>query len=108
MASFKEADLPKVPTVLLGGPLDGQRFAIPCMPPKLDVPIALSLPLKQPASSAPFARYGRAADDKPVAGVYVFLFEDCVGPNGEEVLYAPSPVAGPLVADAPEVSSTPF
>jgi hypothetical protein len=89
MASFDERDVPKVPVVLMGGPLDGQKYALPRVPPKLEVPLALSLPLKQPAFSAPFARYGRAPDDGLVAGFYVFLFEDRVGPNGETVLYAP-------------------
>lgn len=107
MASFDERDMPRVPVVLMGGPLDGQKYAIPRVPPKLEVPITMSVPLKQPASSAPFARYGRAADDEPIAGFYVFLFEDCVGPNGEKVVYAPNEFGTPVVTDVLEVSSTP-
>lgn len=105
MASFDERDMPKVAVVLMGGPLDGQKYAIPRVPPKLEVPISLSLPLKQPASSAPFARYGRAADE-PIAGFYVFLFEECTGPNGESVLYAPPQHDEPVAHEVPEVLST--
>lgn len=102
LASFDERDVPKVAVVLLGGPLDGEKYAIPRVPPKLEVPISLSLPLKQPASSAPFARYGRSAEDEPIAGFYVFLFEDCVGPNGEDVLYAPMDAPLATTTDSPK------
>ncbi|CAB4922326.1 unannotated protein [freshwater metagenome] len=107
MNSFNEKDFLKVPVVLMGGPLDGQKYALPRLPPKLEVPIRLSVPLKQPAANAPFASYGRAAEDEPMSGVYVFLFEECVGPNGEKVLYAPQLPKSSGVTQMPEVVSTP-
>lgn len=107
MNSFNEKDVPKVPVVLMGGPLDGQKYAMP-VPPGHAVPISVTVPLKQPASSAPFARYGRALGDEPIAGFHVFLFEECVGPNGEQVLYAPPEDVAPEVVEVPEVLSTPI
>lgn len=88
MSSFGENDVVHVPVVLLGGPLDGERFKVPRVPPKQTVPTSLSVPLKQPAATSPFAKYLREGDE-PVGGYYMFLFEDCFGPEGEKVLYAP-------------------
>lgn len=88
MTAFKDADVIHVPVGLLGGPLDGQRFKVPAVPPAQTVPTILTIPLKQPAATSPFARYVREGDE-PVGGYYMFFFEGCFGPDGEKVLYAP-------------------
>ncbi|WP_156464705.1 hypothetical protein [Aeromicrobium sp. Root495] len=89
MHNFDECSVVHVPAGLLGGPLDGQRFKIPAVPPDQTVPHALTIPLKQPAATSPFARYVREGDE-PVGGYYMFFFEGCFGPAGEKVLYAPT------------------
>lgn len=91
MPSLNENVLDHIAAVLLGGPLDGQRFRVPRVPPGQSIPVSVSIPLKQPASSSPRATYLREGDDA-VGGYYVFLFEECTGPNGESVLYAPEEV----------------
>lgn len=96
MSSFKDGDVEHVVAMLFGGPLDGERYRLPKVPPRGAVPSAVSLPLKQPANSSPFALYRRQGDE-PIGGSFVFVFDDFLGPNGERVLYAPSEV---LIADA--------
>ncbi len=91
MTTLHEKDLEHVPVVLLGGPLDGQRFKLPLFPPAQSVPPVLSIPLKQPANTSPLAKYRREGEE-PVAGYFMFLFDECFGPDGERVLYAPSGV----------------
>lgn len=89
MISFKDGDVEHVVATLFGGPLDGERYRLPKVPPHGAVPSAVSLPLKQPANSSPFALYRRQGIE-PIGGSYVFVFDDFLGPNGERVLYAPS------------------
>lgn len=92
MTGFKDGDVEHVVAMLFGGPLDGERYRLPRVPPHGTVPSAVSLPLKQPASSSPFALYRRQGDE-PIGGSFVFVFDDFLGPNGERVLYAPDDTA---------------
>lgn len=89
MSSFKDGDVEHVAVMLFGGPLDGERYRLPRVPPHGSVPRAVSLPLKQPASSSPFALYCRQGDEQ-IGSHYVFVFDDFLGPNGERVLLAPT------------------
>lgn len=98
MTDFKDADVAHVPAVLLGGPLDGERFKIPLVPPAQTVPTSLSVPLKQPAATSPFARYVREGSE-PVGGYFMFLFDECFGPDGEKILYAPIEAKAGAFAD---------
>lgn len=104
MKSFHEHDVPNVAVVLLDGPLDGQRFKVPRVPPELVVPASLTVPLKQPASTSPHAKY-RREDEQPVGGYYVFFFEECLGPDGDRVLYAPPTATEPAAGEVPSVTS---
>lgn len=99
MSSFKESEVPLVPIVLLGGPLDGARFKMPLVPPTMAAPDQVSIPLKQPAETSPMAIYFRQGDEQ-VANYYLFIFEDCVGPGGEKLLFASPEISEPLVIAA--------
>lgn len=92
--------------MLLNGPLDGQRYKIPRVPPELTVPTSLTVPLKQPAATSPFAIYRREGDE-PVGGYFVFFFDENLGPNGEKVLYAPTDSGTSKTTEIHELVSTP-
>lgn len=89
MTQINEAHVSSAAVVLLDGPMDGQRFKVPVLPPLGKVPDTLNLPLKQPAAASPFALYKRGSDE-PVGGYFVYFFVECRGPEGEQVLYAPT------------------
>lgn len=88
MTELSESQIASAAVVLLDGPMDGQRFKVPLLPPTKKVPETIDLPLKQPASSSPFALY-KLTSGQPVAGFYVYFFAGCSSPDGEGVLYAP-------------------
>lgn len=88
VTQFDESQLAHAAVVLLGGPMDGQRFKVPMLPPSMMVPESIDLPLKQPASSSPLALY-KLTSEEPVACFFVYLFAGCSSPDGEGVLYAP-------------------
>lgn len=88
MTHFKLDEFGTIKTVMFGGPLDGNRYMLPLLPPDGGLPAGISIPLKQPADTSPYAVYERAAQ-APVDDVHAFLFVECRGPNDEPVLYAP-------------------
>lgn len=79
MPVVSEDDLPHVPGVLLGGPLDGARYRIPLLPVGATVPPrSISIPLQPPGPKS--ASYERT-DDEPVGGYYLYFFCSPGGPN---------------------------
>lgn len=109
LMQISEAKLEKVAVVLLDGPMDGQRFKVPLMPPSKKVPASLDLPLKQPASLSPFALY-KLTSEEPVAGFFVYFFAGCSSPDGGNVLYAPdlsdTSASNPAVLDLASQSAS--
>jgi hypothetical protein len=87
--SFKDGEFGFVPSVMLGGPIDGKRYKLPILP-NGGIPHGFGHPLEQPHETSPVAYYDRAGDDT-VGGFYVFFYRGTREPGGKRVL-AETPV----------------
>lgn len=94
--SFKDGEFGYVPSVMLGGPIDGKRYKMPVLP-NGEIPHAMGHPIRQPHETSPFAFYERAGDTR-VGGYFVYFFQGLREPGGRRVL-ARTPVIDTTTED---------
>lgn len=87
--SFNDGEFGYVPSVMLGGPIDGKRYKMPVLPGG-GIPHGLGHPIQEPHETSPVAYYERAGDTA-VGGYYVYFFQGMREPGGKRVL-AQTPV----------------
>lgn len=95
--SFKDGEFGWVPSVMLGGPIDGHRYRMPVLPDG-SIPHALGHPVSEPFETSPVAYYEREGDET-IGGYYVYLFQGLRGPDGKRVLAMTPVISGTAALD---------
>lgn len=92
--TFTDGEFGFVPSVMLGGPIDGKRYKMPVLPNGA-IPHGLGHPIQQPHETSPVAYYERAGDEQ-IGGYYVYLFQGLRDPGGKRVLAETPVIEGEL------------
>lgn len=82
--SFTDGEFGYVPSVMLGGPIDGKRYKMPVLSGG-GIPHGFGHPVQQPHETSPVAYYARASDTL-VGGYFVYFCRGMREPGGRRVL----------------------